>query len=144
MTVGLAIVVAVITGVSKLYKDPGFENDADAPFTMTIFEKLGTPVGALVIAIPVVATLVALAFSLHPQRRRIWIGSSVVIFVAMLFNIVLMNFLVVGGFLIYAAWRSRRIEDPPPPRVRRGAGAEAADADVNDEADLDDGDADDS
>src|SRR5699024_3104225 len=91
MTVGLAIVVAIITGVSKLYIDPGFETDKDAPFTMTIFEKLGTPLGALLIAIPLVATFIALAFSLHPQRRRIWIGSSVVIFVAMLFNIVLMN-----------------------------------------------------
>lgn len=147
MTVGLAIVVAVITGVTKLYKDPGFETDKDAPFTMTIFEKLGTPTGALLIGIPLAAAFVALAFSLHPQRRRVWIGSSVVIFVAMLFNIVLMNFMVIGGFLVYAAWRSQRIENPPPPRParnrrRRGA-VDDDDADADLDADIDDADVDD-
>lgn len=142
MTVGLAIVVAVITGVTKLYKDPGFETDKDAPYTMTIFEKLGTPVGALLIGIPLVAVLVALAFSLHPQRRRVWIGSSVVIFVAMLFNIVLMNFMVIGGFLVYAAWRSQRIENPAPARpvrTRRRWGAAAAEDEDGAET-VDDGD----
>src|SRR5690625_4412046 len=98
--------------------------------TRTVFYYYGIPGAIALLAIPLVATFIALAFSLHPQRRRIWIGSSVVIFVAMLFNIVLMNFLVVGGFLIYAAWRSRRIEDPPPPRSRqRGTSTDDTDDD---------------
>lgn len=144
LTVGLAVVVSIITGVSKLFPDPGVEPGKDVPLTRTLFDYYGAPGAAALLAIPLAATLVALAFSLHPQRRRIWIGSSVVVFVAMLFNIVLMNFLVVGGFLIYAAWRSQRIENPPPPRPARGRRARAAEVDdteVDDSAgELPDGD----
>lgn len=135
LTVGLAVVVAVMTSMSKMYKDPGQETNRDAPFTMTIFEKFGTPMGALLIAIPLGAVLVALAFSLHPQRRRFWIGSSVVIFATMLFNIVLMNFMVVGGFLVYAAWRSQRVENPQPPRPARPRRGRRGAADVDESAD---------
>jgi len=139
MTVGLAVVVAVITGTQKLYKDAGRENDKEAPFTMTIFEKLGTPKAAVLLAVPVLATFVALAFSLHKQRRRVWIGASIVVFVSMLVNIVLMNFLVVGGFLVYAVWRSQRVEGPAPSRRRRGAATEA-DEDEDDEDGYDEDD----
>lgn len=140
LTVGLALVVAVLTGVNKFYPEPGLEKVKNPPLTMTVFEKYGTPVGALLIAIPLVAVLIALAFSLHPQRRRFWIGSSVVIFVSMLFNIVLMNFMVVGGFLVYAAWRSQRIENPQPPRParpRRGRWGAAADESADEGTEVD-------
>lgn len=140
MTVGLAVIVAVLIGNAKVYKTPGLEGKDD-PFTMTVFDRLGTVPGALLLGLPVAATLVALAFSLHPQRRRFWTGAAVVIFMAMLVNpLVLMNFLVVGGFLFYASWRSRRIEDPPAPRTRRRAASEQdddADGDGDDDHDVD-------
>src|SRR5699024_391919 len=79
LTVGLAVVVTVITGVSKLFPDPGVEPGKDVTLTRTVFDYYGIPGAIALLAIPLAATLVALAFSLHPQRRRIWIGSSVVV-----------------------------------------------------------------
>ncbi len=126
MQVVMASVLVLVLTLMGAFMDTMPEEGAEVGSepVRTIFEAYGA--GALLfLAPPLILVGNALFFSLHVKRRRMWMISAVMLGV---FSILMPQFLFPAGFLGYAAFRAKRIEDGPRRRPVRGR-AEDADGD---------------
>lgn len=117
------------------------KNIKNAKPDQTIFERYPLKTALPLVVIPLVIALVAVAFSTHRQRRRVWMVATVVL--AAIALTAAQYYLFVSGFFAYACFRASKIEGPGEPlfgrsrRTRSSATAaddEAGDADEADEA----------
>ena len=70
---------------------------------------------------------------LSPQRRRIWIGCSFAVALAVVFG--MLQYLFPVGFLTYAVWRAAKVEGTAPSaRARRSAAKAEAGAEADGDA----------
>lgn len=94
-------------------------SDKDAVGVDTLVESVGA-VSALA---PLLAFLVipgaALALSLHPRRRRIWLGAAIVMALLVMLGQIL--YIFVAGMLGYAVYRASKVEGPQEPLLRLGS-----------------------
>ena len=88
-----------------------------AKATQTILESQGTARGLMLLAIPVVAVLISLAFALHPQRRRVWLAGAIVVAITVATQVPF--YIVVAGFLGFAVYKAYKVEGPNTPLWRR-------------------------
>ena len=103
--------------------------------THSIFEAYGARAWVFLL-VPIVVVAVAVAYSLHPKRRTVWIGSAVALAIVALLTTMTLHLLVIA-FLIYGISRASKIEGPAPgSRAARLAAerADAADDPVDDDA----------
>ena len=127
MAAGLLVVVTLMMSFMDFYVESDQVDDPDATPTLTIFEAEGTGRALLLLGVPVVIMGIALAASLRPNRRRIWLVAAVLI--GVLYATSILTYLFVAGFLGYAVLRARKVEGPMEPWLvhlmnrRRGAGA---------------------
>lgn len=92
-------------------------NAKKAKATLTVFEAKSVPVALALVGIPLVITGIAVASSLRPHRRRIWLAASVILG-ALALSGVLQLHLIVAGFLGYAVYRAAKVEGPNQPLAR--------------------------
>ena len=111
--------------------------------TQTVFDVYGW-IAVPAIALPVVALGFAVAYTATHQRRRVWIGVTILVALQVLLGFTV--FLFPAGFVVYGLWRASKVEGTArtggrPSPWRRGpakvAGADAADSGS---AGTDDGD----
>jgi hypothetical protein len=130
MALPISLVIAFMVFTQKLIK----ANPEDKKPTLTLPQDIGTARAAVLVALPVLAAVLAVAFGLHKQRRRVWIGAAMVVAATILLNAIMFQFLIEIGMLVWAVLRSQRIEGPQrPPRPRRGRKA-AVDGDADEAA----------
>ena len=91
-------------------------------FDSTILDKFGTGKGLLILAIPALAVVAALVFALRPQRRRVWLLSTIVVAICTVV-LGLTLYMVVAGFLGYAVYKASKVEGPQPLLRRRSPAA---------------------
>lgn len=108
-----AVLTVLVTGMlatMDAFVAEADKNNKDAKATLTIFEAYGTTRALLTLAIPLALVFTALAFSLHKQRRRIWVACALLL--ALLFGTTLPHYIFPVGFLGYAVMRSSKVEGP--------------------------------
>lgn len=143
----MAIVATGIVSFTKVFVAEADRDEfgRDAKATMTIFEAYDPAVSAALVLLPLAVVGLALWFSFHPQRRRIWLGAAVIL--GFLAATVLQFYLFVAGFFAYAVFRASRVEGPNKPiaqvaveavKRRRGTLVDEDDEDDGDDEDLDD------
>lgn len=133
MAVGMTVVVTGMLAFMDTY--PSAEDVANnvknAKPTRTIFEALGTTKALVLIALPIAVVAVAAAFSLHRQRRRVWMGAAILLGAFFAFG--MLQYVFPMGFLIYAVMRASKIEGPNEPLFKRrpkaGSAPEPTDGD---------------
>lgn len=127
----LVAVLATILGVVFAFlvhtePAPGTPRNAkNVVFVDTSVESLGVARALIPLLVIVVIPAVALAFSLHPQRRRIWLGAAIVTAVLVVTGAIL--FIFVAGMLGYAVYRASKVEGPQGPLLRSGTRRAAVD-----------------
>lgn len=143
MAVAMTIVVTGLLAFMDTYPS---EADLDAKVknaepTRTIFEALGVTKALAVLVLPLLVVGVAAAFSLHKQRRRVWMGAAILLGVFFAFG--MLQYVFPMGFLIYATMRAARVEGPNEPLFRSRSKDDSAEADRSGSARADgsDGDA---
>lgn len=112
----MAIVATGLMSFTNIFVAAADADQKDPKATQTVFEAKSLPVALAMVGIPLLITGIALASSLHPQRRRVWLGAAVII--GALSLSLLQLYLVVAGFLGYAVFRAARVEGPNEPLVR--------------------------
>lgn len=127
MAAGLLLVVTLMMSFMDFYVEPDQVDDPDATPTLTIFEAEGTGRALVLLGVPVLITGVAVAASLRPNRRRVWLVSALLI--GVLYATSILTYLFVAGFLGYAVLRARKVEGPMEPWLvqlmnRRRSGGE--------------------
>lgn len=129
MAAGLLIVVTLMMSFMDFYIAPDQVDDPDAKPSMTIFESEGTGRALVLLGIPVVVVGLAVAASLRPNRRRVWLVAAMVI--GVLYATSILTYLFVAGFLGYAVMRARKVEGPMEPwlvqLINKRRGGTAAD-----------------
>ncbi|MCB0976009.1 MAG: hypothetical protein KDB02_01000 [Acidimicrobiales bacterium] len=125
MAVGMTIVVTGLLAFMDTYPS---EADVRAKVknakpTRTIFEALGVTKALLILLIPLVIVGIAAVFSLHKQRRRIWMGAAIMLGAFFAFG--MLQYVFPMGFLLYATMRASRIEGPNEPLFGRRAKADS-------------------
>lgn len=140
MALGMTIVITVMLAFMATYPSQAdLDNDVDNPTaTRTMFEALGAGRATLLLAIPLVVVGIAAAFSLHKQRRRVWLGCALVM--AGYFGTVMPHYVFSMGFLLYAVLRASRVEGPNEPlfgRRRTATTADEAAEDADEQATAD-------
>lgn len=144
----MAIVATGIVSFTKVFVAEADREEfgRDAKATMTIFEAYDPAVSAALVLLPLAVVGLALWFSFHPQRRRIWLGAAVIL--GFLAATVLQFYLFVAGFFAYAVFRASRVEGPNKPiaqvaveavKRRRGTLVDEEDEDFEDDGDFEDG-----
>lgn len=138
-----AVLVLVLTLMSAFTATvPPEGAEAGAAATRTLFDAYGAS-ALLFLAPPLMLVGNALYFSLHERRRRMWVISAVMMVV---FSALMLQYVFPAGFLAYAAYRSKRIEEgrARPTATDDGAdetGDQAGDeAGASDEAEVSDHD----
>lgn len=127
-----AFVITLITSITLAVGKYPPDDDPDGKRTLSFFEAAGPAAWPLLLVPPVVVA-VALALSLHPKRRRIWLACTVALgaLTVAALAIYTVNLLALG-FMIYGIQRASRVEGPMaggrPRRARRGATEPAAEA----------------
>jgi len=129
MAVGMTVVVTGLLAFMDTFpSQEDLDNDVKNPKAVrTVFEALGTPKALLLLAVPLAIVGVAAAFSLHKQRRRIWIGAAILL--GLYFALGMLQYVFPMGFLLYAVMRASRIEGPNEPLFRRRRTTAPADGD---------------
>lgn len=126
------VITGMLSFMATYPSQADLDNDVENPTaTRTIFEALGAGRAILLLAIPVLVVGIAAAFSLHKQRRRIWLGSALLM--AAYFGMVMPHYVFSMGFLLYAVLRASRVEGPNEPlfgRRRKTADGENAEVDA--------------
>ena len=118
----------------------------DAKASQTLFEAYDVGVALPLVGVPLLVALLAVRFSFHPQRRRIWLGAATVLaLLSLLVAAALSYYLFVAGFFAYAVFRASRVEGPNKPLIQelidRRRARRQPDADEFDEVEaLDDED----
>lgn len=113
MAAGLLVVVTLMMALMDFYVEPHLVDDPDAVPTLTIFEAEGTGRALMLLGVPVAVTGIAVAASLRPYRRRVWLVAAV--FIGVLYATSILTYLFVAGFLGYAVLRARKVEGPMEP-----------------------------
>ncbi|HRW37271.1 MAG: hypothetical protein KDB04_04815 [Acidimicrobiales bacterium] len=131
----LTVIIAVLLATQKYATPEELDRNEKATPTHSIFEAYGARAWVFLL-VPIVVVAVAVAYSLHPKRRTVWIGSAVALAIVALLTTMTLHLLVIA-FLIYGISRASKIEGPAPgSRAARLAAerADAADDPVDDDA----------
>ena len=102
----IVLLISAMSVVLKAVPPEGAPNDAKP--TRTLFEAYG-PKAFVFILPPVLMAALALAYGQHVRRRRAWMVAA---FSLVTFGVFMgsLPYLLAGGFLGYAAFRSRQVE----------------------------------
>lgn len=102
----IVFLISAMSVVLKAVPPEGAPNDAKP--TRTLFEAYG-PKAFVFILPPVLMAGLALAYGQHVRRRRAWLVAA---FSLVTFGVFMgsLPYLLAGGFLGYAAFRSRQVE----------------------------------
>jgi len=122
MAAVLVLVLSLMSSFTATVPPEGAEAGADP--TRTLFDAYGAS-ALLFLAPPLILVGNAVYFSLHERRRRMWVISAVMM---VIFSALMLQYIFPAGFLAYAAYRSKRIEEGPARRA-------ASDDDDDDAAD---------
>lgn len=109
-----AFAITVVTSLTLAFSSYPPEGAEDGPRTESFFDAAGGAAWPLLLLPPLVVGI-ALALSLHPKRRRVWVVTAVAfgaLTVAAL-AVYTVNLLALG-FLVYAIQRAAKIEGPAP------------------------------
>ncbi len=109
----MAVVATGLMSFTAVFVAEADIDDRDATATQTVFEAKSLPVALALVGIPLVITAVALASTLRPQRRRVWLVSAIIL--GALSLALLQLYLIVAGFLAYGVFRAARVEGPNEP-----------------------------
>lgn len=111
----MAIVATGLMVFTNMYVADSKDKDANA--TLTVFEAKSMPVALALVGIPLIITGIAVASSLRPHRRRIWLAAAVILG-ALALSGVLQLHLIVAGFFGYAVFRAAKVEGQNEPLAR--------------------------
>lgn len=112
----MAILATGLMSFSKLFVSAEDAGTKNAKATQTIFEFYSLTRAVPLLVVPLAIAGAAVAFSFHPQRRRIWLGAAMILGLVAAFA--LQFYLFVAGFLGYAVFRSAKVEGPSEPILR--------------------------
>lgn len=132
----MALVATGLTSFTKTVISEADEGKKNASPTQTIFEAYPLSTALPLVLVPLLIALVAVWFSFHPQRRRIWFVATITL--AAIALVAAQFYLFVSGFFAYACFRAAKVEGPNPSlfagRRKRAESADAASPDADDAA----------
>ncbi len=106
----MAIVATGLMSFSKLFVAAEDSGKKGAKATQTIFQAYSLKLAIPLLVVPLVVAALAVAFSFHPQRRRIWFAAALAL--GLVAASALQFYLFVAGFLAYGVYRAYKVEGP--------------------------------
>ena len=106
----MAIVATGLMAFSKLFIAEEDAGKKGAKATETIFQAYDLKLAIPLLVVPLLVAGLGVAFSFHPQRRRIWFAAAFTL--GMLAASALQFYLFVAGFFGYAVYRAYKVEGP--------------------------------
>lgn len=104
----MSIVATGLILFTKQFVPKGAPRDTKA--SQTLFEAYDIKVAAVLLVVPLAVTGLAVAFSFHPHRRRVWFMAAVVL--GLVATSAIQYYLFVAGFMAYGVYRAYKVEGP--------------------------------